>query len=59
MEDLSDAVEQLAPVEFGDLRKSGHPTVKSSGRFVYDRPPKQARLTKAEMDAKLNILEVI
>lgn len=52
MEHLSDQVEILAPVEFADLRKSGHPTVTLGGRTVYDRPPKQRRLTDEELRAK-------
>lgn len=52
VEDLSGHVFDLAPVEFYDLRGSGHPTVSSDGEVVYDRPPIQARLTPAELRAK-------
>ena len=52
MEHLSDEVEITAPREWGDLRKSGHPQVTLGGRTVYDRPPKAARLTDAELKAK-------
>lgn len=52
MEHLSDQVEVLAPREWGDLRKSGHPQVKLGERTVYDRAPKAARLTKEELRAK-------
>jgi hypothetical protein len=52
VEHLSDRVEVLAPVEFADLRKSGHPAVTLGERTVYDRPPKQRRLTDAELKAK-------
>jgi hypothetical protein len=52
MEHLSDQVELTAPREWGDLRKSGHPKVEVGGRTVYDRAPKAARLTKAELAAK-------
>lgn len=52
MEHLSDAVELAAPVEFSDLRRSGHPAVTLGGRTVYDRPPKQRRLTDEELRAK-------
>ena len=30
----------------------GHPQVDADGHVVYDRPPKQARLTEAELKAK-------
>lgn len=52
MEHLSDEVEALAPREWGDLRRSGHPQVTLGGRTVYDRPPKAARLTTQELKAK-------
>jgi hypothetical protein len=50
MENLSDKVEELAPREFENLRESGHPTVTSDGAVVYDRAPKQRRLTQQELD---------
>jgi hypothetical protein len=49
MEHLSDQVEEHAPVEFSNLRQSGHPTVTSNGEVVYDRPPIQRRLTEEEL----------
>lgn len=49
VEDLADAVETTAPVEFSNLRESGHPMVSSGGDTVYDRPPKQRRLTEQEL----------
>jgi hypothetical protein len=52
MEHLSDQVELLAPVEWSDLRRSGHPSVTQGAKIIYDRPPKQARLTEAELKAK-------
>lgn len=52
MEDLSGQVAEHAPVEFWDLRMSGHPTVARGGAVVYDRPPMQARLTPAQLRAK-------
>jgi hypothetical protein len=52
MEDLSDQVESEAPVEFWDLRRSGHPVVQLGTRTVYDRLPHQHRLTDAELKAK-------
>jgi hypothetical protein len=52
VEHLSDQVEVTAPVEFTDLRRSGHPSVTQGGRTVYDRPPKQHRLTEEELRVK-------
>lgn len=52
MEHLSDQVEITAPVEWDDLRRSGHPQVTLGGRTVYDRAPKAARLTAEELKAK-------
>ena len=52
MEHLSDQVEEHAPREFGDLLRSGHPEVIQGGRTIYDRPPKQHRLTEAELRIK-------
>jgi hypothetical protein len=51
-EHLSDQVEVTAPVEFTDLRRSGHPSVTQGDRTVYDRPPKQHRLSEEELKAK-------
>jgi hypothetical protein len=39
MEDLSGQVAVRAPIEDGELRGSGHPTVRKGGAVVYDRPP--------------------
>jgi len=52
MEQLSGEVFDNAPVEFSDLRMSGHPTVARAGTTVYDRPPMQARLTRDQLRAK-------
>jgi hypothetical protein len=52
VEDLSDAVAVLAPVEFGNLRASGHPYVTESGEVVYDRAPLQHRLSEEELRAE-------
>lgn len=52
MEDLSGEVFDKAPIEFLDLRASGHPTVTRNGAVVYDRPPMQARLTEEQLRAK-------
>jgi hypothetical protein len=51
-EHLSDQVELHAPREWGDLARSGHPTVTEGGRTIYDRPPKVHRLPEAELRAK-------
>lgn len=58
MEDLSDDVFKLAPVEFADLKASGHPTVKSEGATVYDRPPNVGRLSKDELKAKSRLRSI-
>ena len=50
--DLSDRVEDTAPREWGDLRKSGHPSVRLGEHEIYDRPPKVHRLTKEELRVK-------
>jgi hypothetical protein len=53
MEDLSThGVYIQAPLEFGDLKGSGHPTVTSDGETVYDRAPLVARLTEEEIKDK-------
>lgn len=49
MEDLSGQVEILAPLDLNNLRRSGHPTVTDDGVLVFDRVPKQARLTEEEL----------
>jgi hypothetical protein len=59
MEHLSGEVERLAPVEFGDLRASGHPSVTDDGHVIYDRAPRQHRLTEAELAAKGEALEAL
>lgn len=55
MEDLSDEVERLAPVEFTDLRRSGHPQVEDGPLTAYDRPPAQLRLTEQQLRAKAQL----
>lgn len=52
VEDLSDQVFKFAPVEFWDLRRSGHPIVNHDDVIVYDRPPLVARLTAAQLKEK-------
>lgn len=55
MEDLSGKVETTAPVWFNDLRRSGHPSVSDDGKVIYDRAPKQHRLSEAEIEAKKDL----
>lgn len=52
MEHLAGKVFELAPVEFGDLKGSGHPIVTDDGARVYDRPAVVHRLSKAELRSK-------
>lgn len=52
VEDVSYAVSELAPFEFGDLGASGHPQVRDQGRYVYNRQPLRARLTHEELRIK-------
>ena len=51
MENLaeSDGVSTQAPVDFSNLRASGHPSVTDDGRLYYDRPPRQRRLSENEI----------
>lgn len=57
---MRDAVEDLAedggvathaPVLYSNLRASGHPSVTSDGETVYDREPRQHRLSEEELKA--------
>lgn len=41
-----------APIEWGDLRNSMHPTVTVGGREVYNRQPMARRLTREELRLK-------
>lgn len=59
MEDLNKQVEVLAPREFEDLARSGHPKVISDATTVYDRPPVVARLTEEELRLKQRISRII
>jgi len=52
MEVLSQQVYEQSPVEFGDLRDSGHPVVTQGGVTVYDRAPRARRLSEDELRAK-------
>lgn len=51
VEYLSAQVEQRAPVEFDNLRRSAHPTVTRDGGVVYDRAPAVTRLSREELNA--------
>lgn len=55
MEHLSDQVEERAPVEFADLRRSGRPEVFQGGRRIFNREPKVHRLTEAELRRKARL----
>lgn len=60
VEDLAGrgGVETFAPREFGDLRASGHPRVLAGlagERVLYDRSPRQRRLTEDELRAKARL----
>lgn len=55
MERLSDEVETEAPREFGDLMRSGHPEVRQGERIVYDRQPRQHRLSEGELRMKARL----
>jgi hypothetical protein len=45
-------VARHAPVEFGDLRASGAPSVRTGHRELYSRPPHMHRLDSGELKAK-------
>lgn len=53
MEDLAEegGVATHAPVLYSNLRASGHPSVTSDGETVYDREPRQHRLSEEELRA--------
>lgn len=55
MEHLSDEVERLAPIDFNDLPRSGHPVVTDGQRTVYDRPPIVPRLTDEQLREKARL----
>lgn len=58
VEDLSAAVYANAPLEFGDLKASAHPTVHAGSTKKYDRPPGKKRLTKEELRVKWRLREL-
>jgi hypothetical protein len=53
VEDLAEdgGVATRAPVLYSNLRASGHPSVTSDGATVYDREPRQHRLSEDELKA--------
>jgi hypothetical protein len=53
MEDLAEegGVAMRAPVLYSNLRASGHPSVTSDDVTIYDRPPRQHRLSEDELKA--------
>jgi hypothetical protein len=57
VEDLAEdgGIARLAPVEYSDLRDSGHPSVTEDGAEVYDREPRQHRLSEDELKAKYRL----
>lgn len=59
MEDLSLQVFVEAPVEFNDLRRSGHPVVTDDGAVVYDRAPEVGRLSKDDLKLKTRIRNIV
>lgn len=59
MEKLSTRARDESPVEFGDLRDSGHPVVVSDGRTIYDRAPVAHRLTEQELKSKAKLRRLL
>lgn len=51
MDDLAAKSADIAPLDLGPLHDSAHPTVVDDGRTVYDKAPKQPRLTAEELRA--------
>lgn len=51
-EKLGESASANAPIEFGDLRESAHPTVVDDGATVYDRAPLVPRLDEAALESK-------
>lgn len=53
MEDLAEdgGVATHAPILYANLRASGAPSVVSDGVTIYDRPPRQHRLSEDELKA--------
>jgi hypothetical protein len=53
VEDLAEegGVATRAPILYDNLRASGHPIVTSDGTVIYDRAPRQHRLSEEELAA--------
>lgn len=51
MQALSNQVYLNAPLEFNNLKNSGHPSVTSDGHVIYDEPPAVERLTEEQLKA--------
>lgn len=51
-DDMSAGVSRFAPVEFDDLRRSGHATVTDNGRVVHDEGPEVPRLSDEQLRRK-------
>lgn len=51
-DDLAYHQESLAPVEFVNLRRSGHPIVTDDGAVTHDRAPDVPRLSEAQLRAQ-------
>lgn len=45
-------VREHAPVEFDNLRRSGHATVTDNGAVIFDQPPEVPRLPEDALDAE-------
>lgn len=52
VESISMGVYEQAPIEFGDLKNSAHPSVESNGTLIYNRPPLHDRLSKEALREK-------
>lgn len=52
MESLSDSVYAEAPMEFADLKASGHPSVSRDGVILHDRAPYCSRISDEDLREK-------
>jgi hypothetical protein len=59
MEHLSLQVFMRAPIEFGDLKASGHPQVWHNGARVKNREPNLHRLSEDELRAKSEVSRLL
>lgn len=58
-EDMARGVLLRAPVEFVDLRRSGHPWVVHNGKKTFDRPPEVPRLGKDQLRLKSRLRDLV